>query len=273
MVSWKPTTQTFGLISKQEVTRSSYACEFLLDKAKSSLLTVLAEDPSRLRVFADSRQSTDRSAPHAARPGSWHSNGGGTREDGTCGRSRVLSPRIRTQPVAVLLTRPPTPPQRGSIRGNQLQPRAAFHLGTQPNRFLRLALPTPAHIAAFPNAAAANAAAAKSTKNALLWASLQGSLGFFSPVDEVTFRRLSFLATKMVTGVPHLAGLNPRSHRAHDSGAGSAQELKSVVDVALLAAFPSLDCAEQDKLAQQIGLTPQKLLSSMGELEAAASLF
>ena len=77
----------------------------------------------------------------------------------------------------------------------------------------------------------------------------------------------------MVTGVPHLAGLNPRSHRAHNAGASSAQELKSVLDASLLAAFPSLDCEEQDKLALQIGTTPQKLLSSMGELEAAASLF
>ena len=57
------------------------------------------------------------------------------------------------------------------------------------------------------------------------------------------------------------------------AGASSAQELKAVLDGSLVSTFASLQCAEQDTLAQQIGTTPQKVLSSLGELEVAASLF
>ncbi|KAL1515988.1 hypothetical protein AB1Y20_002601 [Prymnesium parvum] len=216
MVRWKHNTQTFDMVSKAAATKSTYACEFLFDKAKSSLLLAIAEDKSRLRLFADASQSTDAS------------------------------------------------------RGNQLQPRAAFQLGAQVNRLLRLTLPTPP---AAPAASAAGGAAAKLTRHALLWATLQGSVGFLSPIDESTFRRLSFLATKMVAGVPHAAGLNPRAFRAHDAGATSAQELKSILDGALLSRFTALDCEEQDTLAQQIGTTPHKLLTSMIELEVASALF
>ena len=37
---------------------------------------------------------------------------------------------------------------------------------------------------------------------ALLWTSTDGSLGFVSPLEESAFRRLDFLATKMVVGLP-----------------------------------------------------------------------
>jgi len=141
------------------------------------------------------------------------------------------------------------------VTSNQLQPRGAFQVGAQPNRLLRLTL------------------SAQPTQHALLWASLQGSLGFLAPIDEKLFRRLWFLSTKMVVGAPHVGGLNPRAHRAHDAGATTAQELKCMLDGVLLGEFASLDRSEQDTLAQQIGTTPQKVLSSINELSAAADLF
>ena len=44
-------------------------------------------------------------------------------------------------------------------------------------------------------------------------ATLDGSLGYLLPLAETTFRRLKMLQIKMVQGLPHSAGLNPKSFR------------------------------------------------------------
>lgn len=150
-----------------------------------------------------------------------------------------------------------------SKRGTRLLPRAAAQLGSQPSSLLRLALPAPASLPG-------QAGQPKRTRHALVWGTLQGGVGFVSPLEEAAFRRLSFLGVKMVTGVQHAAGLNPRSFRAHRAGAGSSGELKNALDAALLRRYADLPCDEQEKLALQIGTTPQKLLRSLLELDVAA---
>jgi len=44
---------------------------------------------------------------------------------------------------------------------------------------------------------------------------LEGALGFVTPVAETVFRRLWALQQKMVQSLPHVAGLNPKSFRYH----------------------------------------------------------
>lgn len=44
-------------------------------------------------------------------------------------------------------------------------------------------------------------------------ATLDGSLGFVLPLSEKVYRRLFMLQNALVTHIPHVAGLNPRSYR------------------------------------------------------------
>lgn len=44
-------------------------------------------------------------------------------------------------------------------------------------------------------------------------ASLDGGIGYILPLPEKTYRRFSMLQSKLVTGLPHAAGLNPKGFR------------------------------------------------------------
>ena len=91
-------------------------------------------------------------------------------------------------------------------------------------------------------------------------------------MEEAAFRRLYFLSTKMVATMQHAAGLNPRGFRAQGSGATAEGELSQVIDGALLRRFVSLGSAAQERLARQIGTSPQQLLANLSEAEVASAL-
>lgn len=46
-----------------------------------------------------------------------------------------------------------------------------------------------------------------------LYAGLDGSLGYFMPIDEKPYRRFSMLMAKMGPQLMHSAGLNPKAYR------------------------------------------------------------
>ncbi|EOD20989.1 hypothetical protein EMIHUDRAFT_435783 [Emiliania huxleyi CCMP1516] len=152
-----------------------------------------------------------------------------------------------------------------SRSGTVLLPRAAFHLGAVANHFLRLSLPPR-------GAPPAAAAAAGRRRHALLYSTLDGAIGCLAQVEEAAFRRLYFLSTKMVATMQHAAGLNPRGFRAQGSGATAEGELSQVIDGALLRRFVSLGSAAQERLARQIGTSPQQLLANLSEAEVASAL-
>jgi len=154
--------------------------------------------------------------------------------------------------------------QAGARSGIHLVPRAAMQLGSQVTATLKLSLPTLGHTSSSSGAA----------RSALVLVTSDGSVGLLAPLSEAPHRRLSFLAKKMVAAVPHVAGLHPCAFRAHHSGAVSTQELKFVVDGALLCRFASLHTEAQDKLAHQIGTTAAQLLADIAAVshEAVQSL-
>lgn len=139
------------------------------------------------------------------------------------------------------------PESRG---GTFLVPHAALQLGAQATTMLRVRL-GPSRTAVFVTTSG-------------------GGIGVLSPLDEASFRRLSFLQQKLVGGVQHTAGLNPRAYRAHHAGAISSRELKRVLDGTLLRRFATLDAAVQDKLAHQIGTTPRQLHVDLATLSGDA---
>ena len=146
-----------------------------------------------------------------------------------------------------------------SRRGTLLLPRASFHITSNITHLLRVALPSEAR----PAPVALSSGRPAQRRTALLWTATDGSLGFIATVEEGAFRRLDFLATKMVAGVPHACGLHPRALRAHQTHAGSSRELKSMLDTSLLGRFLHLSALEQQRLALQIGSTPKKVLAAL----------
>lgn len=116
-----------------------------------------------------------------------------------------------------------------SWKGQKLLSRAEFHVGAHVTKFLRLqTLPASDRANAPPGSD-------KTNRFALLFGTLDGSIGCIAPLDELTFRRLQSLQKKLVDAVPHVAGLNPRSFRQfHSNGKAHRPGPDSIVDCELL---------------------------------------
>ncbi|KAA3455808.1 cleavage and polyadenylation specificity factor subunit 1 isoform X1 [Gossypium australe] len=121
------------------------------------------------------------------------------------------------------------PKMSESWRGQKLLSRAEFHVGAHVTKFLRLQMLSTS------GRTSATAGSDKTNRFALLFGTLDGSIGCIAPLDELTFRRLQSLQKKLVDAVPHVAGLNPRSFR-HFRSNGKAHRPgpDSIVDCELL---------------------------------------
>ncbi|KAL1818556.1 hypothetical protein ACET3Z_013425 [Daucus carota] len=158
------------------------------------------------------------------------------------------------------------PKMSESWKGQKLLSRAEFHVGAHVTKFLRLQmLPTPdrTNAAAVPD---------KTNRFALLFGTLDGSVGCIAPLDELTFRRLQSLQKKLVESVPHVAGLNPRSFRQfHSKGKAHRPGPDSIVDCELLCQFEMLVLEQQHEIANQIGTTRSQIVSNLNDLALGTS--
>lgn len=158
------------------------------------------------------------------------------------------------------------PKMSESWKGQKLLPRAEFHVGAHVTKFLRLQmLPTPdrTNTAPVPD---------KTNRFALLFGTLDGSIGCIAPLDELTFRRLQSLQKKLVDSVPHVAGLNPRSFRQfHSKGKAHRPGPDSIVDCELLCHFEMLPLEQQLEIANQIGTTRAQIVSNLNDLTLGTS--
>lgn len=160
------------------------------------------------------------------------------------------------------------PKMSESWKGQKLLSRAEFHVGAHVTKFLRLQmLPT--------SSDRANAAAPVSDKTnrfALLFGTLDGSIGCVAPLDELTFRRLQSLQKRLVDAVPHVAGLNPKSFRKfHSKGKAHRPGPDSIVDCELLSDYEMLHLEQQLEIANQIGTTRSQILTNLNDLTLGTS--
>lgn len=124
------------------------------------------------------------------------------------------------------------PKMSESWKGQKLLSRAEFHVGAHVTKFLRLQmLSTSDRSGSAPGSD-------KTNRFALLFGTLDGSIGCIAPLDEITFRRLQSLQKKLVDAVPHVAGLNPRAFRLYRSnGKAHRPGPDSIVDCELLCKY------------------------------------
>ncbi|KAB2011887.1 hypothetical protein ES319_D09G050900v1 [Gossypium barbadense] len=158
------------------------------------------------------------------------------------------------------------PKMSESWRGQKLLSRAEFHVGAHVTKFLRLQMLSTS------GRTSATAGSDKTNRFALLFGTLDGSIGCIAPLDELTFRRLQSLQKKLVDAVPHVAGLNPRSFR-HFRSNGKAHRPgpDSIVDCELLCHYEMLPLEEQLEIAHQIGTTRSQILSNLNDLTLGTS--
>lgn len=152
-----------------------------------------------------------------------------------------------------------------SWKGQKLLSRAEFHVGAHISKFLRLQmLPT--------SSDRATPGSDKTNRFALLFATLDGSIGCVAPLDELTFRRLQTLQRKLVDSVPHVCGLNPRSFRQFRSnGKPHHPGPDNIVDCELLSQYEMLSLEEQLEIANQIGTTRAQILSNLNDFSLSTS--
>ncbi|KAL6501453.1 hypothetical protein OROGR_026586 [Orobanche gracilis] len=143
--------------------------------------------------------------------------------------------------------------------------RAEFHVGAHITKYLRLQL--------LPTSADRTAPGSdKTNRFGLLFGTLDGSIGYIAPLEELTFRRLQSLQKKLVDAVAHVAGLNPRSFRHFNSnGKAHRPGPDSIVDCELLSHYEMLPLEEQLDIAQQIGTTRTQIISNLNDLILATS--
>ncbi|URD80124.1 cleavage and polyadenylation specificity factor subunit [Musa troglodytarum] len=154
-----------------------------------------------------------------------------------------------------------------SWKGQKLLPRAEFHAGTHVTKFLRLQMLSTSFDRTNPAPGSD-----KTNRFALLFSTLDGSIGCIAPLDELTFRRLQTLQRKLVDAVPHTCGLNPRSFRQFRSnGKAHRPGPDNMVDCELLSQYEMLPLGKQLEIAFQIGTTRSQILSNLNDLSLGTS--
>ncbi|CAM8965121.1 unnamed protein product [Rhodiola kirilowii] len=149
------------------------------------------------------------------------------------------------------------PKNPDSWKGQKLLSRAEFHVGAHATKFLRLQM---------------FSSSDKTNRFALLYGTLDGSIGCIAPLDEITFRRLQTLQKKLVDVVPHVAGLNPRSFRQFRSnGKAHRPGPDTIIDFELLCRYEMLPLEEQLDIATQISTTRPHILSNLSDLALSTS--
>eukprot|EP00007_Cunea_sp_BSH-02190019_P003264 CAMPEP_0174241462 /NCGR_PEP_ID=MMETSP0417-20130205/23505_1 /TAXON_ID=242541 /ORGANISM="Mayorella sp, Strain BSH-02190019" /LENGTH=1875 /DNA_ID=CAMNT_0015320703 /DNA_START=121 /DNA_END=5746 /DNA_ORIENTATION=+ len=151
------------------------------------------------------------------------------------------------------------PKAMASRGGRRLLPVADFHLGFQTSASMRLRTRTrqkgyPVH--------------------ASLFGSTDGAVASLIPLDERSYRRLAMLNYKLITSIPHAAGLNPQAYRMFKRPYNVLRECHgNVLDGRLLQNFIQLDARRRRELSAQIGLKVEDVLETIRKFDLTAPLF
>ncbi len=105
-------------------------------------------------------------------------------------------------------------------------------------------------------------------------ATLDGGIGYILPVAEKVYRRLLMLQTKLSIGLPHIAGLNPKSFRMfHTRHQYLYTPQRNILDGEVLTRYPQLSLKQKTDFAKQIGTSPSQIMSDLKELDKITAHF
>ncbi|RKP05219.1 CPSF A subunit region-domain-containing protein [Thamnocephalis sphaerospora] len=91
-----------------------------------------------------------------------------------------------------------------------------------------------------------------------------GALGMLTPVPDKAYKRMQLLGARLVNGLQHVAGLNPRAYRAVAAKYRIAfNPIRSILDGDLLSTFVSLPIARRREMAKQARNKELQLLEDL----------
>lgn len=105
-------------------------------------------------------------------------------------------------------------------------------------------------------------------------AALDGRIGLVLPIVEKMFRRLHMLQIRLAQGLPHTAGLNPKSYRMFRSSQPILYcPQRNMLDGELLWQYTQLSWKDKTDFAKQIGTTPTQILEDLKEIDKVTAHF
>ncbi|KAL8570429.1 hypothetical protein ACOMHN_034464 [Nucella lapillus] len=106
------------------------------------------------------------------------------------------------------------------------------------------------------------------------FATLDGGIGYLMPIPEKVYRRLLMLQNAMVTHIPQVAGLNPKSFRTVKH---STPELSNphrlIVDGDLIWKFLHLSLNERTEVARRLGTGVEQIVDDLLEIDRVTAHF
>jgi cleavage and polyadenylation specificity factor subunit 1 len=105
--------------------------------------------------------------------------------------------------------------------------------------------------------------------------SIDGSVGFFMPVNEKIFRRLHDISGEMINRLDHLAGLNPRAFRLghHLDESVHAAPFKTILDGDFAAKFSNLPLLDRLKWSRNKGTSSDRVMNDLGVFQLGSDFF
>ncbi|KAG2388687.1 hypothetical protein C9374_000126 [Naegleria lovaniensis] len=108
----------------------------------------------------------------------------------------------------------------------------------------------------------------------ILFGSIDGSIGYVAPINELTHRRLYALQLKMYTQLEHSAGLHPKAFRLYKPLERTEYNYKkNIIDGQLIWMYAHLNTISQRDLARQIGTNAENILRNIQELNQGTYFF
>eukprot|EP01126_Amoeba_proteus_P003717 TRINITY_DN11240_c0_g1_i1.p1 TRINITY_DN11240_c0_g1~~TRINITY_DN11240_c0_g1_i1.p1 ORF type:complete len:214 (+),score=38.20 TRINITY_DN11240_c0_g1_i1:2-643(+) len=155
------------------------------------------------------------------------------------------------------------PEDPNSRSGQKLLCTGNFYLGASVNWFLRLR-----------NNTLKTTAKIQETKHCVYYTTLDGGVGLITPIQEEEFEKFGRLEMRMVSAVPHVAGLNPKAFRlSKTSSKMSHNHHRSIIDGDLLFRFIFMERTKQDKLTASVGLTTDAVVDFLLKMDLTTSFF
>ncbi|RWS15284.1 cleavage and polyadenylation specificity factor subunit 1-like protein [Dinothrombium tinctorium] len=151
------------------------------------------------------------------------------------------------------------PEMKESFGGTRLIRKADFHLGLHVNSFFRIRCKVPSKYIEDKRVRQTI-----EKKQATMYASLDGTLGYILPISEKTYRRLLMLQNVMTTQVQHIAGLNPKAARlCKISKKLLLNPCKNILDGDLLFRYFTMSMNEKSEMAKKIGTTSEQEITGV----------
>jgi len=149
-----------------------------------------------------------------------------------------------------------SPKKIDSYRGKKLIVESDIHLGTEVTSFIRMPMKT------------------KPNSQLSYFSTIEGQIGSIQPISENANRILSSLCSKLLTSIPHFAGLHPKSFRLFKYDLKFQKNIKkNIIDGQLLWKFLNLNSIQQKELARVIGTNVQIIISYIMEIENNLNIF